>query len=52
MVLDQAFQPLTRVWRWSMVTQPKVTMTMRDLDRLKCIQGVIDRELTVYQAYA
>ena len=33
-----------------MVTYAKVTMTMRDLDRLKCIQGVIDRELRVYQA--
>ncbi len=33
-----------------MVTYAKVTMTMRDLDRLKCIQGVIDRELKVYQA--
>jgi len=30
--------------------QAKVTTTMRDLDRLKCIQGVIDRELKVYQA--
>lgn len=33
-----------------MVTYAKVMMTMRDLDRLKCIQGVIDRELKVYQA--
>jgi hypothetical protein len=33
-----------------MATQPKVSMTMRDLDRLKCIQGVIDGELKVYQA--
>src|SRR4030095_14013432 len=25
-------------------------MTMRDLDRLKCIQGVVDRQLRPYQA--
>jgi len=28
-----------------MIRIPKVTMTMRDLDRLKCIQGLIDGEL-------
>ena len=28
-----------------MVGNPKVTMTMRELDRLKCIQGVIDGKL-------
>jgi methylphosphotriester-DNA--protein-cysteine methyltransferase len=28
----------------------KVTMTMRELDRLKCIQGVVDRQLKLYQA--
>ena len=28
----------------------EVTMTMRDLDRLKCMQGVIDGELKLYQA--
>ncbi len=33
-----------------MVTYAKVMMTMRDLDRLKCIQGVVDRQLKVYQA--
>jgi DNA-binding MarR family transcriptional regulator len=33
-----------------MVDTPRVTMTMRDLDRLKCIQGVIDRQLRLYQA--
>jgi len=33
-----------------MVGTPKVTMTMRDLDRLKCVQGVVDRQLKLYQA--
>jgi len=33
-----------------MVDTPRVTMAMRDLDRLKCIQGVIDRQLRLYQA--
>ena len=33
-----------------MATPLKVMMTMRDLDRLKCIQGVLDRELRVFQA--
>lgn len=33
-----------------MVDTPRVTVTMRDLDRLKCIQGVIDRQLRLYQA--
>jgi hypothetical protein len=28
-----------------MIRIPKVTITMRDLDRLKCIQGLIDGEL-------
>jgi Homeodomain-like domain len=28
----------------------KVTMTMRDLDRLKCIQGVVECRLKLYQA--
>src|SRR5258707_571489 len=28
-----------------MIRIPKVTMTMRDLDRLKCIQGLIDGQL-------
>jgi hypothetical protein len=28
-----------------MIRMPKVTMTMRDLDRLKCIQGLIDGQL-------
>jgi Homeodomain-like domain len=27
-----------------------VTMTMRDLDRLKCIQGVVECRLKLYQA--
>ena len=29
---------------------PRVTMTMRELDRLKCVQGVVDRQLKLYQA--
>jgi hypothetical protein len=33
-----------------MVGTPKVTMTMRELDRLKCVQGVVDRQLKLYQA--
>ena len=33
-----------------MVCTSKVTMTMRELDRLKCIQGVVDRQLKLYQA--
>ena len=33
-----------------MVRIPKVTMTMRELDRLKCVQGVVDRQLKLYQA--
>jgi hypothetical protein len=33
-----------------MIRTPKVTLTMRELDRLKCIQGVIDRQLKPYQA--
>ena len=28
-----------------MIRIPKVTMTMRELDRLKCIQGLIDGDL-------
>jgi hypothetical protein len=28
-----------------MIRIPKVTMTMRELDRLKCIQGRIDGQL-------
>jgi hypothetical protein len=28
-----------------MIRIPKVTMTMRELDRLKCIQGLIDGQL-------
>jgi hypothetical protein len=28
-----------------MIRIPKVTMTMRELDRLKCIQGLIDGHL-------
>jgi hypothetical protein len=28
-----------------MIRMPKVTMTMRELDRLKCIQGLIDGQL-------
>jgi hypothetical protein len=28
-----------------MIDIPKVTMTMRELDRLKCIQGLIDGHL-------
>jgi hypothetical protein len=28
-----------------MIRKPKVTMTMRELDRLKCIQGLIDGQL-------
>ena len=28
-----------------MIRIPKVTTTMRDLDRLKCIQGLIDGQL-------
>ncbi len=28
-----------------MIRIPKVTMTMRELDRLKCIQGFIDGQL-------
>jgi hypothetical protein len=31
-----------------MIRIPKVTMTMRELDRLKCIQGLIDGELKQY----
>ena len=30
--------------------QAKVTFAMRELDRLKCIQGVVDGELRLYQA--
>ena len=33
-----------------MVRIPKVTMTMRELDRLKCVQGVVDRQRKLYQA--
>ena len=33
-----------------MVRTPRVTVTMRDLDRLKCVQGVIDGQLRLYQA--
>ena|SRR6185503_10868945 len=33
-----------------MVGTPRVTMTMRELDRLKCVQGVVDRQLKLYQA--
>jgi hypothetical protein len=33
-----------------MVRTARVTVTMRDLDRLKCVQGVVDRQLRVYQA--
>jgi hypothetical protein len=33
-----------------MVCTPKVTMTMRELDRLKCVQGVVDRQLKLHQA--
>ena len=33
-----------------MVRTAKVTVTMRDLDRLKCVQGVIDGQLRLYQA--
>ena len=33
-----------------MVRNPKVTLTMRELDRLKCIQSVVDRQLKLYQA--
>jgi hypothetical protein len=28
-----------------MIRIPKVTMSMRELDRLKCIQGLIDGQL-------
>ncbi len=28
-----------------MIRTPKLTMTMRELDRLKCIQGLIDGQL-------
>jgi hypothetical protein len=31
-----------------MIRIPKVTMTMRELDRLKCIQGLIDGQLKQY----
>ena len=31
-----------------MIGIPKVTMTMRELDRLKCVQGVVDRQLKLY----
>ena len=33
-----------------MVRTTRVTVTMRDLDRLKCVQGVIDGQLRLYQA--
>ena len=33
-----------------MVCTSKVTMTMRELERLKCVQGVVDRQLKLYQA--
>jgi hypothetical protein len=33
-----------------MFCTPRVTMTMRELDRLKCVQAVIDRQLKLYQA--
>ena len=33
-----------------MFGKPRVTMTMRELDRLKCVQGVVDRQLKLYQA--
>lgn len=33
-----------------MVRTARVTVTMRDLDRLKCVQGVIDGHLRLYQA--
>ncbi|MBS0393404.1 MAG: helix-turn-helix domain-containing protein, partial [Proteobacteria bacterium] len=33
-----------------MVRTPRVTVTRRDLDRLKCVQGVIDGQLRLYQA--
>jgi len=33
-----------------MVRTTRVTMTMRELDRLKRIQGVVDQQLKLYQA--
>ena len=33
-----------------MVRTARVTITKRDLDRLKCVQGVIDVQLKLYQA--
>jgi hypothetical protein len=35
-----------------MIRIPKVTMTMRELDRLKCIQGLIDGQLKQYAVAA
>ncbi len=39
--------PLTvfAVWEIAMIRISKVTITMRELDRLKCIQGLIDGQL-------
>jgi hypothetical protein len=33
-----------------MVRRARVTFLMRDLDRLKCVQGVVDGPLRLYQA--
>jgi len=33
-----------------MAVSPKVTMSMRELERLKCVQGVVDGQLRLYQA--
>jgi hypothetical protein len=33
-----------------MIRIPKVTMTMRELDRLKCIQAVVDGDLKPIRA--
>jgi hypothetical protein len=43
--LVQVIHSPQAVLRRDMIRIPKVTMTMRDLDRFKCIQGLIDEEL-------
>jgi hypothetical protein len=41
---------LLELWRLAMVREPKVSFSMRELDRLKCIQAVIDVELKIWRA--
>jgi len=33
-----------------MAVSPRVTMSMRELERLKCVQGVVDSHLGLFQA--